>query len=446
MKITWWATSGAIVIGASLILLPAPAAVAVALVLAAWPLWHHIDLWRIGVSVSILASVLRTGHFADALESPAWYALQFGPLLLTCTYLVLAPRKGPQQSRSSATMLFLAAAAALSALWSASPRHTLSEAAMLLLVLAFAALTRIRRWTNQKVVTGDLVVVFGTIVVVQLLGTLAFAAGLPWARLWGARFQGAFSNPNYTGILAALGLAIGAYLILASKRSTFALVLAEASLLPPLILSGSRGALLGTAVAIVYAAIASRDIRIRRMVIGTVALGGFAILAAKPSTISLVTGMFSRGSSGEDVTSGRVGLWSNLIQVWRENPFIGIGYSSIQELAGQRGLAAHNLFLQFLVELGLVGLGLALLAFGSLWVRRARSGPEIALVGGLLAVIIVECTEASLTGAGNSISLTAWLVCVGATVSQPSVIQSSAPNGRRTNDARSQSEQEFTAR
>lgn len=406
-----------VVLGALLLLAPPWISIPSALAFAAWPFFRYLDLWRAGVVVSLASSVLRTGPFAEMLSPQIWYLAQFGPLVLASLMLLLqAP--GLDGSRSARAAIALALLTPLSFLWSIAAERSLQNGAMFVLLVSFAALTRTRRWSQVGLFNGDLLLIFSSIVALQAVGLIAGVLGYDWALLWGARFRGLFINPNYTGILAALGVIIGGYLVASRGRATVPMIAAVLSLIPPLLLSGSRGPVLAVLLAVAALALRSGSGRLRAGLLAGGLVATIVVPLASPGLIQFALGIFTREGG---FSSGRTALWAALLSRWTESPFLGIGYASTQTLDSQRGLAAHNIYLQFLVELGILGVVGLLVLIHSLFVERARSGPVTVLGAGALTIGLIEFTEASVTGAGNSVALTAWLVVLASTVPMPTI-------------------------
>ena len=54
----------------------------------------------------------------------------------------------------------------------------------------------------------------------------------------------------------------------------------------------------------------------------------------------------------EDPTNGREDLWMQTIEIWKKNPLFGIGAGSLMAVYE---LSSHNVFLQVLAEMGILG-------------------------------------------------------------------------------------------
>src|SRR5699024_7296327 len=64
--------------------------------------------------------------------------------------------------------------------------------------------------------------------------------------------------------------------------------------------------------------------------------------------------------SGEDVTSGRTILYEKALNLFYENPILGIGWKEFKQLtygllSSTSGSHPHNIYIQLLVELGIIG-------------------------------------------------------------------------------------------
>lgn len=385
---------------------------AAACVFAFWPFLVGMDLWRIAVVASLIAAVLRTGHFASVLSARDWYILQYGPLLMVIAgwWLFSGSQPSPEGPRPRIGTIFsgLALVCLGSSLWSASPRRSAAEAGLLLLFAVFMSVTA-ARWRRTNSLRGDMAIVYATIVALELAGFGAGAAGFGWAFADTGRFEGAFTNPNYTGILAAIGVVIGLYLHATASTRIRWIWLLQGLLLAPMLWSGCRGAVIGVAFAVLYLAFVRAVGGIYRLVVLLLMVVAAGLLTVGGSVTDSVLAALNH-TDGTGFTSGRTELWSNLLGVWQSHWLEGIGYRGIQALPSQQGLDAHNILLSFLVEEGVIGLAMFCWMLALCWARRNRSGGGVVLVAGLICILAVEMTENSLVGTGNPVALAAWLV------------------------------------
>jgi len=142
---------------------------------------------------------------------------------------------------------------------------------------------------------------------------------------------------------------------------------------------------------------------------------------AEPAVRSSAAGVVVEGTAS---FFDRVGIWKNLIKLWRENPKYlvignGIGRTGSQIVKGtleeQRGaVAVHNTYLQLLADFGIVG-GTIMLAFfavvawHALRVFYARDSRRVpggrALCGMVMAILITGMMESQPLGANTPMNM-----------------------------------------
>ena len=198
--------------------------------------------------------------------------------------------------------------------------------------------------------------------------------------------SGAGMHANDLGTLAASVLILMIFAIAGKDNSAwmrwlFVVTAGIAGAL--LVMSFSRGAFLGFAVALTVFFIVQRRLK-------TVIAGLFVLLLMLPLLPAelyerLLTGVGTGGSqvlhSQQDpLTAGRVaGVWIPLLAEVQSHPYFGNGLLavawSVPLRSGAMGLATlnpHNLYLKLLLEVGVIGFVLVALFFVHLW-RRFRA-------------------------------------------------------------------------
>jgi O-antigen ligase len=155
------------------------------------------------------------------------------------------------------------------------------------------------------------------------------------------------------------------------------------------LLSASRGAMLGVVVGAVMAAVyLRRDISAQFLVRGVIAvliLSGFAFLVVLSTDFRyLIEERLTTGISTGDVetmSSGRTAIWFAALREMANRPisFItGLGWEAYFQTIGHR-YATHNVYLDRLYNLGTIGLALFVASFaGAITTARRglRSAPE----------------------------------------------------------------------
>jgi O-antigen ligase len=215
--------------------------------------------------------------------------------------------------------------------------------------------------------------VFGA--VLAILASV-LTGGLQTAHDYGNRLTGAAGDPNYlaAGILAAAVLAIA--LIATSRRWLLKLVLMAALVILALGFAAtqSRGAILGMAAATVCALILFP--RRRLAILGALAVLAVIIgiwFAADPAALARVTYFNSSGD-------GRSDLWTVALRAWHDHVVAGVGLNNflaveahyVNRPGALTSLAlivdhphvVHNVYLEALVDSGIIGLALFLALVG----------------------------------------------------------------------------------
>jgi O-antigen ligase len=237
-----------------------------------------------------------------------------------------------------------------------------------------------------------------------LIGGALFVAavGLATSGAGGdGRLAGAGVNPNQLGSLLAVGVvlagALACYRPLSGAARSIAAVAAGLSAIL-LTMTQSRGSLLGLAVsALALPFLAGRGRRLGAALltlIAAVAMSGWLLLVAPPETLQRLTHA-SVGSSTEG--SGRLDLWRIGMRMFHDRPWTGIGAGNFQVSSvhyllepGQIVYAAfivdapkvpHNIYLQVLAELGIIGLGLFLTVVGICLISTLRAARKFWAAG-----------------------------------------------------------------
>lgn len=228
------------------------------------------------------------------------------------------------------------------------------------------------------------------------------------------------ANPNYLAAMLVGPAVAAAALGAAGRRFAAWRSFAFGLISLATVVTGSRGGMLGLALGTALVGALRPRFGLR------LALGVALILPACPLVVPrpVIERQIERFQRvGEDRGSGRLDIWNVGMSMVRHNPMIGQGFGSfevsfyrylyggdvavdprwaIQNVWGQR--AAHNVYLSTAAELGVVGLGLLLLALGAhaagplRVVRRAsevhgNSGPvAVALLGMFTSLLLMSNT------------------------------------------------------
>ena len=186
------------------------------------------------------------------------------------------------------------------------------------------------------------------------------------------RLRGGLDDPNYlaAGIVPSLAMAVGLAVGVRSALARLALAGMGVILVLGLGATESRGGLIAAIVATAAALVVAKRGRILVIAFVAIMVGLVAIwFAATPDAYKRVTQTADQGN-------GRSSLWIVGGRIFKDHPIAGVGLENYQVYApryvsgpgvltfvnfiAERPHVVHNVYLQILVEVGLIGLGLFL--------------------------------------------------------------------------------------
>lgn len=189
-------------------------------------------------------------------------------------------------------------------------------------------------------------------------------------------------------------------------------VLVGALLLTPLMLSGTRQALVGILVAASYLifAISGRGSRslwaMRLLAIILLIVGlGYAWRTLAFSDVNLEWGsgrmrtLWPEDADILRIEPRRPKIWATGLRLWYDHPVFGVGFGGFRAASGISARQPHNLFIEFLCELGLTGF---IVICGLLWIplrsalrQASPSDSPLILPAGALFVYALACAMVS---------------------------------------------------
>jgi O-antigen ligase len=270
----------------------------------------------------------------------------------------------------------------------------------------------------------DLWVAIGTYInrnhfagLIELTFPFAFASAFYSYQLWSDPRQGATSGRSGTGDNDSAGFQIIFFLFLA------------AMMVLSVIFSFSRGGILSVSLTLIVLSLLT-FLKVRRRSWGLV-IAGVAVLAIG---FSLWIGLGSvlhrfenMGQTRYLQTSERSMIWSDTLQLFHANPILGTGLGTFDEafrpfqthLVNMHIDHAHNDYLEFASETGIVGFSLLFLPIfyllGRMIVsflrdhRRYRGAVLLGCIGGTLGLLIHSLTDFNLQIPANAIIFAAIL-------------------------------------
>lgn len=351
---------------------------------------RRIGLLDVVPGISVFAVVFVVGLAGGGFFPRTWRLTLLALVLLCAAALVTRPRVGLRGREWIAVSAFgaLTIWTAASSEWSSLPSGSLieSERALLYAVGLSTFLVGASRAELPQLLTGALAGVTG-------VGAYALArhvvAPPPPDRFQGTNLHEPFGYSNALGLFLVLGivLAVGLALAARSAAERVAVAVPLLVLVPTLYLTSSRGAWIALPVGVAACLYLSRAIRSRVALVSLLAVGVAA---------ALVVG----SEAGQPLTlfgENRPHYWRVAWQDFEANPLLGSGagtygafwleHRPVDEFVHD----AHSVFLETLAELGLVGLGLLLLAVTvPLLTLRGRQDPFVSAAAGAYVAFLLH--------------------------------------------------------
>ncbi|PER82241.1 O-antigen ligase family protein [Bacillus cereus] len=113
--------------------------------------------------------------------------------------------------------------------------------------------------------------------------------------------------------------------------------------------------------------------------------------------------------TGKSLFSGRQLVWKDLLNSAMENPLLGYSF----DMRFNGGMSAHNMYLEIILQSGILGLGFLLILFYSIWLYLCRYGHYVnARISGaaLTAIIIHQLFEVTLIQNNLAIGIMQWII------------------------------------
>lgn len=173
----------------------------------------------------------------------------------------------------------------------------------------------------------------------------------------GVRFTAGFDNPNLLSLYLVTSLAVVSFWRVARERLPVGIE--SIVLLGGILATGGRGSFGAALVFVVLLPVLGGVRNAAAAFIGFVgALATGLFIFAFGSAIPVLERLFEENRSVEEDI--RVTLWSAAIDVWSTSPLSGVGLGQFSQISpsytgSSTGFVAHNTYLSFLSETGLVG-------------------------------------------------------------------------------------------
>lgn len=307
-----------------------------------------------------------------------------GAVLTSRAALPLLPRVRPLLFSALVGLLVFGG---VSTIWAAAPSQTHAALGRLLLNAALLVVTYTAastRWGFRTILYGYLLGSVVTSLYTITSGSYNTASG---------RLAGVIDTDYFAAeLIPAILIACFLFISTGSPRTRWLAAAVAGADLGAFVLTQSRGAIVGLAVALLMAVVFAGRARPRMLVLALVLVAGGLgyYFGYKPAHI------FQSGPRAglSGASSGRLDEWRVALRIAQAHPVGGVGLGNYQTVEPSYAtqtfnlefsrfivtdrLVAHNTYLQLAAELGLVGLGLLLtiLALPLRLAERALSGLE----------------------------------------------------------------------
>ena len=293
------------------------------------------------INIYLILTIIRPQDYI-----PAFEAVRILPIVLAAAFLawVISPNKNFSAPQFLLLGLFLGVAmvSEVASGWLGGALQVLAIFGPV--VLTFAILANAVTTQRRVVVVMEILVLCAG--VLALHGVLQVLYGIGWTGkplVEDGRIQyvGIFSDPNDLGLLFVSVLPMAFYLSSRGGLLKLFWLGVAGLLLYGSYLTVSRGAVLAiAAIAVVY--IWRRFGMLMASLCGVAGIAGILMLPSRLSEMS----------ADESSAAGRVDAWYSGLQMFMENPLLGVGPGNFTE---HNDLAAHNSLVLVLAETGIVG-------------------------------------------------------------------------------------------
>jgi O-antigen ligase len=191
----------------------------------------------------------------------------------------------------------------------------------------------------------------------------------------GGRMSGIAGSANNLGRISCLGIMLSTYLLMKSPSKLYKALFFLSVI--SLLLSMNRSSMLMAMIGVCIITYSRRYEQIYALLISLGVIGLCLLLVFLDDFLFLI----SRSGNIEEILTftGRTHIWSVVVDLFYNNPILGYGYGSsmfilpkFESVIGFTASHAHNMVLQILLYMGVVGFGLLLISFLVFFVSKPR--------------------------------------------------------------------------
>jgi len=227
-----------------------------------------------------------------------------------------------------------------------------------------------------------------------VIGLIGAAGVLPGAVNAAGRMAGTFSHPNTAG--AFFGILVVQLAAMALARRDLCSIIMLAGALAALMLTGSLGGIVGATAGVLVVLWAQPGLAFgyRAVATGIGALGMYAFY--KIFDLASRVSEFDWGRSVSvmdkpDSFQWRLENWRRLIEISSDSPVFGFGLGASSHMIMPLGGPPHSIYVQTLVDMGLIGLAALVTLIVFLFVKSIRLAKRGRWEGAVLAGLVAFC-------------------------------------------------------
>ena len=320
---------------------------------------------------------------AALLGVPALLAALLGPVVLR----LRQTRKSPVLTSVFWSVSVLLVVLAASAMWANGEAATTDELLWIVLLIGLLAVVSATAQLDPRA-TVD------TFMLLSVIFGIVFAAAGLLDSAGSSRISAFGGGPNVFGRITGIGVVAVMYWVLRGYRGWPILIAFVPLLATATLLSGSRGAMLGSLVGLMVVALGFNRRTLRRLIPLAIVMVPVVLIVYSVfgrHLQSVVTQRIVKLTFEEGYTAGRNTLWAAAGDLIQTDPILGSGLGTY---INQNGFYAHNLILQVGVDSGLLGIavlfGCLIVIVKNLMGRPLRSPLVLAPVAAALVIFVAS--------------------------------------------------------
>ena len=294
--------------------------------------------------------------------------------------------------------LLFACMAVASVFWSVSPAATFSALDTLVGLIAVFSITTIQPWESRHLKLIERGVLVGGIIASIITIYLAYSGRYYlWTERASLVLGQRLTDPNHFGASLILPIAVALNKVLNKEKHIWWLIVSVFVMGMALAFTGSRGAMAGVAAAAIYVFWKNR--RSLKTVFFGLAIALVVVFLAPKVLPPVLLSRFMIANILSTQAAGRIPLWRLAIVAFLQRPFIGWGYDSFSTLTQgllsqwvwwqvQYGQVAHNIYLQSLSELGILGFVFLIMALYKSYCHVSTLAARFTFYRGVAAAVV----------------------------------------------------------